>query len=86
MTKLTEHFTLEEMCKTSARTGDGNIPSRQQIENLRRVCQWLEELRSRYNERYESPATDVFTPLALWRGGKGVRLPSSSTAPSALQR
>ena len=44
---LSEHFSLEEMCKTSARTGDGNIPSRQQIENLKRVCQWLEELRRR---------------------------------------
>ena len=50
--KLTEHFTLEEMCKTSARTGDGNIPSRQQIENLKRVCQWLEMLREEWNKRY----------------------------------
>ncbi len=26
--KLSEHFTLAELCKTSVRTPDGNIPSR----------------------------------------------------------
>ncbi len=50
--RLSEHFTLGEMCKTSARTPDGNIPSRVHIENLKRLCGWLEMLRSRWNERY----------------------------------
>ena len=45
--RLSEHFTLGEMCKTSARTPDGNIPSRVHIENLKRLCGWLEELRRR---------------------------------------
>ncbi len=31
--KLTEHFTLGEMTKTSHKTADGNIPSRVAIEN-----------------------------------------------------
>ena len=26
--KLSEHFTLGELCKTSHKTADGNIPSR----------------------------------------------------------
>ena len=50
--KLTEHFTLGEMTKTSYKTKDGNIPSHVAIENLRRLCGWLEMLRSEYNRRY----------------------------------
>jgi len=45
--RLSEHFTLGEMCKTSARTPDRNIPSHVHIENLKRLCGWLEELRRR---------------------------------------
>ena len=48
--KLSEHYTLGEMTKTS--TGMMNIPSRVSIENLKRVCGWLEALRCRYNQRY----------------------------------
>jgi len=47
--RLSEHFTLAEMCKTSAKTPDGNIPSHVHIENLKRLCGWLEELRRRVN-------------------------------------
>ena len=50
--RLSEHFKLGEMCKTSVKTDDGNIPSHVHIENLKRVCTWLEELRRRYNLRY----------------------------------
>ena len=32
---LSEHFTLGEMCKTSAKTADKNIPSHVHIENLK---------------------------------------------------
>ena len=45
--RLSEHFTLAELCKTSAKTQDGNIPSHVHIENLKRLCGWLEELRRR---------------------------------------
>jgi hypothetical protein len=45
--RLSEHFTLAEMCKTSAKTQDGNIPSHVHIENLKRVCGWLEHLREK---------------------------------------
>ena len=50
--KLSEHFTLAELCKTGVKTADGNIPSHVHIENLKRVCEWLEELRRRYNQQY----------------------------------
>ena len=50
--KLSEHFTLGELTKTSYHTSDGNIPSRVAIENLKRLCLWLEDLRFSYNELY----------------------------------
>ena len=51
--KLSEHFTLGEMTKTSYHTEDGNIPSRVAIENLRNICEnWLEDLRFSYNTLY----------------------------------
>ena len=44
--KLSEHFTLGELTKTSAKTPDGNIPSHVHIENLKNLCEnWLEPLR-----------------------------------------
>ena len=48
--KLSEHFTLAEMTKTSVKTKDGNIPSRVHIENLKRLTKWLERLRLRCNQ------------------------------------
>ena len=50
--KLSPHFTLGELCKTSVNSLDGNIPSREVIENLKRLCPWLEELRYTYNSLY----------------------------------
>ena len=48
--KLSEHFSLAELCKT--RTGIENVPSEAQVENLKRVCRWLERLRKRWNDKY----------------------------------
>jgi len=50
--KLSQHFTLGEFCKTSVKTKDGNIPSHVAIENMKRLCGWLEMLRSEWNNRY----------------------------------
>lgn len=50
--KLSEHFSLGELTKTSVKTADGNIPSHVAIENLKRVCEWLEHLRAQYNLLY----------------------------------
>ena len=49
--RLSEHFSLGELTK-SRHTEIYNIPSHVAIENLKRVCAWLEELRRRYNLRY----------------------------------
>ena len=62
-TKLSPHFTLGELTKTKHVTtnqrsaqGDAlpakNIPSQEVIENLKRLCMWLEELRYSYNTLY----------------------------------
>ena len=51
--KLSEHFTLGELTKTSYITSDGNIPSRKAIENLKNICEnWLEDLRYSQNTLY----------------------------------
>ena len=51
--KLSEHFTLGELTKTSYITADGNIPSRVAIENLKNICDnWLEDLRYSQNTLY----------------------------------
>ena len=52
--KLSEHFSLGEVTKTSYKTEDGNIPSRVAIENLKNLCEnWLEDLRYSYNTLYK---------------------------------
>ena len=69
---LSEHFTLGELCKTGVKTADGNIPSHVHIENLKRVCEWLEELRRLYNQQYvcENEERSVSPPeLGGARGG-----------------
>ena len=51
--KLSPHFSLGEMTKTSYHPQDGNIPSRVHIENMINLCEnWLEELRFSYNTLY----------------------------------
>ena len=51
--KLSEHFTLGELTKTSYITADGNIPSHKAIENLKNLCEnWLEDLRYSQNTLY----------------------------------
>ena len=51
--RLSPHFSLGEMTKTSYHPQDGNIPSRVHIENLINLCEnWLEELRFSYNTLY----------------------------------
>ena len=47
---LSEHMTLAELCKTN--TGIENVPNEAQVENLKRLCRWLERLRRRWNDLY----------------------------------
>ena len=48
--RLSQHFTLRELCKTSVRME--NVPNEAQVENLKRLCRWLERLRRRWNDLY----------------------------------
>ena len=58
--KLSQHFRLEEFTK-SEHPEVYNIPSHVAIENMKRICGWLEVLRDRYgapiiiNSGYRSP-------------------------------
>ena len=48
---LSEHFTLAEMTVTNVKKVVNN-PGPEEIENLKRLCGWLEHLRSMYNILY----------------------------------
>ena len=45
---LSEHFSLAELTKTNTKMK--NLPNEAQVDNLKRVCQWLEMLRMKRNE------------------------------------
>ena len=59
--KLSEHFVLGEFTRSNSHPEVYNIPSHEAIANLKRVCGWLEVLRSRaggpirINSGYRSP-------------------------------
>ena len=59
--KLSDHFTLGEMTKSSSHPEVYNIPSHEAIANLKRLCVWLEVLRDKVahpiviNSGYRSP-------------------------------
>ena len=42
---LSDHFTLGELTKTNTKIK--NVPNEAQVENLKRLCGWLEQLRRR---------------------------------------
>ena len=65
--KLSEHFTLGEVTKTSYHPLDGNIPSQEAIENLRNICEgWLEDLRYSYNRLYGDEGEEI--PVVITSG------------------
>ena len=65
--KLSEHFSLGELTKTSYITSDGNIPSRKAIENLKNICEnWLEDLRYSQNTLYGDKNGDI--PIIISSG------------------
>ena len=67
--KLSEHFTLGELTKTSYKTEDENIPSRVAIENLKNLCEdWLEDLRYSYNALYPRDCPQKEMPLVINSG------------------
>ena len=81
--KLSEHFSLGEVTKTSVKTEDGNIPSRVAIENLRNLCEnWLEDLRYSYNTLYH----EISPCAALSRDDKGIVINSGYRSPEVNKR
>ena len=65
--RLSQHFTLGELCKTSYHTTDGNIPSHVAIENLKNICEnWLEDLRYSQNTLYGNKEHDI--PIIISSG------------------
>ncbi len=48
--KISEHFTLGEVTKT--KKGIDNVPNEEQVNNLKRLCSWLERLRQKWNDYY----------------------------------
>ena len=49
---LSEHFKLGEFTRNNSHPEVYNIPTHEAIANLKRVCEWLEVLRKRYNDKY----------------------------------
>ena len=67
--RLSPHFTLGELTKTSYKTEDENIPSRVAIENLKNLCEdWLEDLRYSYNALYPRDCPQKEMPLVINSG------------------
>ena len=78
--KLSEHFKLGELTRSKSHPEVYNIPSHVHIENLKRVCVWLEALRERYNLRYvlagaggQVPKVEVFGENFISRPDPGWR-------------
>ena len=71
--KLTAHFTVGEMTRSSSHPEIYNVPSPATIANLRRVFQWLERLRREYSDRYaDFPEQDL--PIKVSSGYRSERL------------
>ena len=76
--KLSPHFSLGELTRSKSHPEVYNIPSRVHIENLKRVCVWLEALRARYNRRYvlsEKSPTGARPQGAVFVAGAGGQVP-----------
>ena len=87
--KLSEHFTLGELTKTSIKTEDQNIPSRVAIENLKNLCEnWLEDLRYSYNTLYSrnSPQDTVAEPAEAQGPSEGIIINSGYRSPEVNKR
>ena len=76
--KLSEHFSLGELTRSKSHPEVYNVPSHVNIENLKRVCVWLEALRARYNERYvlsEKSPTGARPQSGVFVAGAGGQVP-----------
>ena len=68
--KLSDHFTLGEMTKSSSHPEVYNIPSHEAIANLKRLCGWLEVLR----EASPGPSKKRGEPIVINSGYRSPQL------------
>ena len=62
--RLTPHFTLAEMTKTSV--NKPNVPTAAQVENLKRLSLWLEMLRDEWKEDFDELLLERSPKGAYW--------------------
>lgn len=83
--KLSEHFSLGELTKTSFKIADKNIPSRVAIENLANLCEnWLEDLRYSYNTLYEGQSESPLVINSAYRSPEVNKLAGGSPTSNHL--
>ena len=63
--RLSPHFTLGELTKTSVK-GVDNTPNHAAVLNLKSLCVWLEALREEYNRRYGEDSSSL--PIVINSG------------------
>ena len=81
--RLSEHFTLGEMTKTSVK-GVDNTPHHAAVLNLKNLCEnWLEALREEYNRRYGEDSSLVSGPSRMAEPPTGTR-PHRSSLPIVI--
>ena len=68
--KLSEHFTLGELTKSGSHPEVYNIPSHEAIQNMKRVCAWLEALR----EASPTPSKRRGAPIIINSGYRSPQL------------
>lgn len=81
-TKLTPHFTLGEMSASKSHPEIYNVPPLDKVDNLRHLCEWLEDLRHLYNVRYASHP-DPAAPILI---NSGYRSPMLNRAVGGATR
>ena len=85
--KLSEHFTLGELTKTSYKTEDGNIPSRVAIENLKNLCEnWLYNTlcKGETSHKRDSPHCEILIINSGYRSPEVNRLAGGSPTSNHL--
>ena len=80
--RLSPHFTLGELTKTSVK-GVDNTPNHAAVLNLKNLCVWLEALREEYNRRYGEDSSLVSGPSRMVVPPTGTR-PQQSSLPIVI--
>ena len=76
--KLSEHFSLQEMTKT--RVNAKNVPNEAQVKNLQQLCEWLEALRTKWNQTYGNGNDPIIINSAFRSPTVNIAVGGSSTS------